>query len=118
MLVGVAVVALLTRRIRIPCRIALVVAGLVLAVVPGTPTITLTPNLIGAVFPPVLMFEAAYNLSFSHLRAITILALPGVLLTALTGAVVHWGGGFAGGVTLLFGAIVAATAPVSVVALF
>ncbi|MDQ6748615.1 MAG: Na+/H+ antiporter, partial [Candidatus Dormibacteraeota bacterium] len=123
MLVVVAVVALLTQRIRIPYTIALVVAGLVLAVIPGTPTITLTPDLIVAVFLPVLVFEAAYNLHFPHLREnlrpITILAIPGVLLTAaLTGAVVHWVGGFDWGVALLFGAIVAATDPVSVVALF
>src|SRR5690349_24462432 len=81
MLVAVAVVALVTRRIRLPYTVALVVAGLIIALVPGTPTIELTPELIVAVFLPTLVFEAAYNLHFGHLREhlrpITILAIPG-----------------------------------------
>jgi CPA1 family monovalent cation:H+ antiporter len=123
MLVAVAVVAVVTKRIRLPYTVALVVAGLIIAVVPGTPTIELTPELIVAVFLPTLIFEAAYNLDFSHLRenlrAITILAIPGVLLTAtIVAALVHFVGGFAWPVAFLFGAIVSATDPVSVVAVF
>ena len=123
MLVAVAVVALVTRRIRLPYTVALVVAGLIIALVPGTPTIELTPDLIVAVFLPTLVFEAAYNLHFAHLREnlrpITILAIPGVLLTATTVAVfVHFVGGFDWPVAFLFGAIMSATDPVSVVAVF
>ncbi|HMA38134.1 MAG TPA: Na+/H+ antiporter [Chloroflexia bacterium] len=123
MLVAVAVVALLTKRIRVPYTVALVIAGLVIAVVPGAPTVQLTPDLILAVFLPALVFEAAYNLHFGqlreNLRTISALAIPGVLLTAVVVAgLLHVASGFSWRVALLFGAIVAATDPVSVVATF
>ncbi len=123
MLVAIAIVAVATKYIRLPYTVALVVAGLVLALVPGTPTIELTPALIVAVFLPTLIFEAAYNLNYTHLREnlrpITILAIPGVLLTAtVVAAVLHFVGGFTWPLAFLFGAIVAATDPVSVVAIF
>ena len=123
MLVAVAVVAIVTKRIRMPYTVALVVAGLTLALVPGTPSIMLTPELILAVFLPTLIFEAAYNLDFRHLREnlrpITILAIPGVLLTvSIVAVLMHFVGGFDWPVAFLFGAIVSATDPVSVVAVF
>ena len=123
LLVIVAVVALLTKRIRVPYTVALVVAGLVLAVFPGTPKLRLTPELIVAVFLPVLVFEAAYNLNFRALREtvrpIVILAVPGVILTAtLVALLIHFAGGFGWALAFLFGAIVAATDPISVVAIF
>jgi CPA1 family monovalent cation:H+ antiporter len=123
MLVAIAIVAAATKYIRLPYTVALVVAGLVLALVPGTPTIELTPELIVAVFLPTLVFEAAYNLNYTHLREnlrpITILAIPGVLLTAtVVAVVVHVGGGFDWPLAFLFGAIVSATDPISVVAIF
>src|SRR6476659_9482048 len=95
---------------------------LVAVLVPGTPSIDLTPDLIVAVFLPTLVFEAAYNLNFTHLREnlrpITILAIPGVLLTAtVVAALVHFIGGLDWPLALLFGAIVSATDPVSVVAI-
>ena len=123
MLVAVAAVAILIKRVRLPYTVALVIAGLVIALVPGAPTIELTPELILAVFLPVLVFEAAYNLHFGHLRAVfrtvILLAIPGVLLTAtLVAVLMHWAVGFAWPIAFLFGAIVAATDPVSVVATF
>jgi CPA1 family monovalent cation:H+ antiporter len=123
MLIAVAVVATITKRIRVPYTVALVVAGLLIALVPGAPTVELTPDLILAVFLPVLIFEAAYNLDFAHLRqtlrTVSLLAVPGVLLTALlVGGVMHLAVGFNWTLALLFGAIVAATDPVSVVATF
>ncbi len=123
MLVAVAAVAILIKRIRLPYTVALVIAGLVIALVPGAPTVELTPELILAVFLPVLVFEAAYNLHFGHLRAVfrtvSLLAIPGVLLTAtLVATLMHWAVGFAWPIAFLFGAIVSATDPVSVVATF
>jgi CPA1 family monovalent cation:H+ antiporter len=123
MLVAVAAVALLTKRIRLPYTVALVIAGLIIAFVPGTPKVDLTPDLILSVFLPTLIFEAAYNLDFQHLRdnirTISALAIPGVLLTAgVVAALMHYAAGFDWVVALLFGAIVAATDPVSVVATF
>ncbi|MDQ2808262.1 MAG: Na+/H+ antiporter [Chloroflexota bacterium] len=123
MLIAVAAVAILTKRIRVPYTVALVIAGLLLAVVPGAPEVELTPDLILAVFLPTLVFEAAYNLHFDHLRAVirtvSLLAIPGVLLTAtIVATLMHWLVGFDWTVAFLFGAIVAATDPVSVVATF
>src|SRR5436190_18928780 len=121
MLIAVAVVATITKRIRVPYTVALVVARLLIALGPGAPTVELTPDLILAVFLPVLVFEAAFNLNFAHLRdtlrTVSLLAVPGVLLTALlVGGVMHMVVGFDWTLALLFGAIVAATDPVSVVA--
>ena len=123
MLIAVAAVAILTKRVRLPYTVALVIAGLVIAVVPGAPTVELTPDLILAVFLPTLVFEAAYNLHFGHLRevlrTVSLLAIPGVLLTAAIVAVLmHALAGFDWTIAFLFGAIVAATDPVSVVATF
>jgi monovalent cation:H+ antiporter, CPA1 family len=123
MLVAVAAVAILTKRVRLPYTVALVIAGLIIAFVPGAPTVDLTPDLILAVFLPTLIFEAAYNLHFGHLRenlrTITALAIPGVLLTAgIVAVLMHVAIGLDWLVALLFGAIVAATDPVSVVATF
>jgi CPA1 family monovalent cation:H+ antiporter len=123
MLVVVAGVALVTKRIRVPYTVALVVAGLGLALIPGVPHIELTPDLILAVFLPVLVFEAAYNIQIGHLRenlrSITALAIPGVLLTAgIVATMIHYLAGLDWSVAVLFGAIVAATDPVAVVAAF
>jgi len=75
------------------------------------------------VFLPPLIFEAAWNLDLAVLRAtwrpIVLLAFPGTLVVAFA-----IGGGLAAlgalpfGAALLYGAIVAATDPVAVVAAF
>lgn len=123
LLVAVAVVAVLTKYIRLPYVIALVLAGLGIALVPGVGTVTPTPDLIVIVFLPVLLFEAAYNLSLEHLRQvfrfISILAILGVFSTAgLVAGLLIGLAGLPWQTALLFGAIVAATDPVSVVATF
>ncbi len=123
LLIAVALVAVATKYIRLPYTIVLVLAGAGLALVPQAPGIVLTPDLIVLVFLPALLFEASYHLSFEHLKAdfrfISNLALWGVVATAGLIAVLLVGlGGLAWPTALLFGAIVAATDPVSVVATF
>ncbi len=123
LLIAVTVVAVLTKYIRLPYVIALVLAGLVIALTPGIPTVTLTPDLIVVVFLPALLFEAAYNLSFEQLRQnvrfISALALWGVLGTvAIVAGLLIWLVGLPWETALIFGAIVGATDPVSVVATF
>jgi CPA1 family monovalent cation:H+ antiporter len=123
LLIAVAVVAVLSRYIRIPYVIALVLAGLAIALVPGIPTVSVTPDLIVIVFLPALLFEAAYNLSYQHLRQvfrfISALAILGVFATAgLVAGMLIGLAGLPWQTALLFGAIVAATDPVSVVAAF
>ncbi|MGD8504025.1 MAG: cation:proton antiporter, partial [Syntrophobacterales bacterium] len=130
LLIIAAAVAMFTKYIRLPYTIALVVVGIVMGLLDLLPQMLLTPELVFHIFLPILLFEAAFNIDLLDLqrngRAIAILALPGVLLaTSVTAAVSYtglrlWSGAldFSWGHALLFGAIVAATDPISVLALF
>src|SRR6476620_2025671 len=71
LLIAILIVAVLTKYVKLPYTIALVIAGLGIALTPGTiQPIVLTPDLIVIVFLPALLFEAAYNLSFEQLRQV------------------------------------------------
>jgi len=122
LLLIVSLVALVVRRLRIPYTVALVVVGLLITF-QQPQEISLTPELILSLFIPPLVFEAAFHLEFKSLREnwlpIVGLAIPGVLLTtAIVGAIVSWGVGISLTSGLVFGALIAATDPVAVVALF
>lgn len=102
---------------------ALLVAGIAVGVAfPGRLT-TLFGQATLYVFLPGLIFEAAWNLDFHLMRRqslpIALLALPGVALTAFVIALcVHYIGAFGWGSALVLGAILSATDPVAVVAVF
>lgn len=122
MLLTVSLVALVTRRFRVPYTAALVVAGLVLSL-RARLDIAITPQLILSLFLPPLVFEAAFHLPLRDLRrdgiSIFLLAVPGVLTSmAIVGGVLTWFGGLSLPLALVFGALVAATDPVSVLAIF
>ena len=122
LLLIVALVALVVRRLRIPYTVALVIVGLLLTFQKES-EISLTPELILSLFIPPLVFEAAFHLDFKSLREnwlpIVGLAIPGVLLTTfIVGVIVSWGVGIPLASGLVFGALIAATDPVAVVALF
>jgi CPA1 family monovalent cation:H+ antiporter len=119
-LLGAAVlIAILAERVRVPAAVALVAIGALFQI---PPPFAFGDTLLFVFLPP-LIFEAAWNLDLDALRRtagrIALLAVPGTLVTAFV---------VAGGVTLaqalpfgpalLFGAIVAATDPVAVVAAF
>lgn len=115
-------VAIVARRIRLPYTVSLVLVGLVLSL-QRTLNVEITPELILAIFVPPLIFEAAFHLDFQLLRAnlvpIMMLAVPGVLLTTLlVGGMISFGTGMPLSVASVFGALIAATDPVAVVALF
>lgn len=119
----VLVVALASKYIRVPYTVLLVVAGLLIAISPIDVSLNLTPDVILFIFLPALLFESAYNLSFAevreNLRPIALLAVPGVILTAAFVAVsIHYAAGIEWATALLFGAIMSATDPVSVLAIF
>jgi len=123
LMVAVTIVAAAVRFVHVPYTVALVLTGLALAVAPQTPSIALSPGAILTIFLPVLLFHGAYNLDISDLRAnltpVALLAVPGVIVTAaLVGAALHLAVGLAWGPALLFGAIVSATDPVAVLAIF
>src|SRR5258708_4187642 len=95
LLLVAAVVAMLTRRIRLPYSVGLVAAGIILAFLPFAPQVILTKDLIFTGLLPPLLFEAAYYINWNDLRrdfpVITVLATLGVLLSAgVTAAGMHY----------------------------
>jgi CPA1 family monovalent cation:H+ antiporter len=118
-----AVVAMLTRRLRLPYSVGLVTAGVVLATLPFAPNIQLTKELIFTALLPPLLFEAAYCIPWNLLRrdfsVIVVLATLGVLLSAcITAAGMHYLAKWQWISALIFGVLIAATDPVSVIATF
>jgi CPA1 family monovalent cation:H+ antiporter len=122
LLLIVSLVAIAVQRFRIPYTVALVVVGLLITL-QSRLQFQLTPELILALFVPPLVFEAAFQLNFRDLQrnlpAILLLAVPGVILTTLIVAgVLKLGTALSFPIALVFGALIAATDPVAVVALF
>jgi hypothetical protein len=118
-----AIVGILARRLHIPATAGLVVAGFALALMPGTIKLTLTKELIFDAFLPPLVFEAALYVNWNELRkdalVILTLATAGVLLTAgATAAGMHYFLHWSWQAAALFGILIAATDPVSVIATF
>lgn len=117
------VVAIATRRLRLPYSAGLVAAGVGLALLGGSMNLAVSPDLIYTVLLPPLIFEAALQLEWRPFRdnlPVTLtLAFPGVLLaSAIIATGMHFiiGWGWLG--SALFGALIAATDPVSVIAAF
>jgi CPA1 family monovalent cation:H+ antiporter len=124
LLLGV-VLALTTiaQKIVIPYPILLVIGGLLLGLLPGLPTVTLSPDLVFLVFLPPILWAAAYFTSWrefrQNLRPISLLAVGLVLVTTAAVAAVARlllpGMGWAEAITL--GAIVSPPDAVSATAI-
>jgi CPA1 family monovalent cation:H+ antiporter len=69
LLVVVALIATLSRRIGIAYPILMVIGGLVLGLIPGLPPVHLRPDLVLLIFLPPILFSAAFFTSFRDLRA-------------------------------------------------
>src|SRR5262245_39385613 len=122
LLLVIFAVAVLVERIKLPYTVALLLAGL-FGFQSGFHDIHLTPDLILLVFLPVLLFEGAYHVRASRLwenaLPIGLLAVPGLLIhAAATGAIIHLALGLPWAIALLFGALIAPTDPIAVIALF
>lgn len=94
LLVAVALLTVLARRVSIPYPILMTVGGLALGLVPGVPRIVLPPDIVFLLFLPPILFAAAYLTSPRELRLnarpIGLLAIGLVLATTLAvAAVVH-----------------------------
>jgi monovalent cation:H+ antiporter, CPA1 family len=118
-----AVVAMLTRRLCLPYSVGLVAAGIMLAMLPFAPKLSLTKELIFTALLPPLLFEAAFYTHWDQLRrefsAIVVLATLGVLLSmSVTATGMHYLGHWQWLGALVFSALIAATDPVSVIATF
>lgn len=107
------VLALIARAVGIPPAVALVLGGMVLAIVPGAPPLELDPHLALALFLPPLLQASAYRTDWEAfrlaLRPILLLALGAVIFsTAAVAAVTHWlVPDLPWGAAIAFGAIVA-----------
>jgi len=127
--------ALLARRLKLPYTVVLVIAGLVASALngPGDANrlgidLQLTPDLLLQLFLPILLFEAAFHVDLSKFlrnkRFIFCLAIPGVIIGMLLATVLFVpvtkaiGAGLDWQAALLIAAMLAATDPISVVALF
>ncbi len=107
---------------QIPYTLLLVITGLALALV-DVRLVNLSPELILTIFLPPLLFEAAWNLKWSNLKQdivpILLFAVVGVGISVAGIAYgLHTLAGISWSIALLMGASLAATDPVSVIALF
>lgn len=121
--VAIGAASAAARLLRIPYTVALVVAGLLIGVLHGHAGIPFTPAVVLYVFLPPLLFAAAWEMDLELLQRwwlpVALLATAGVAAgVAIAYAVLRFGGHVDGGVALAFGALVAATDPVAVIALF
>jgi CPA1 family monovalent cation:H+ antiporter len=128
LLLVVVAVAVATRRSRVPLSVVLVVAGLVLSATglagdAGRLEGEAFEQVVVLVFLPVLVFAAALDLDLRafvrNLGAIMGLAIVAFAVSAvLVGLALSAGLGLPLVVALLFGALISATDPVAVVAIF
>jgi CPA1 family monovalent cation:H+ antiporter len=87
LLLAVAVLALVARKLTIPYPILFVLGGLLLGLVPKLPKVRLDPELVFLFFLPPLLFPAALFTSWrdfrTNLRPISLLAIGLVLFTTV-----------------------------------
>jgi len=116
-------VAMATKWVRVPYTLTLVIVGILISPMHFLPQVHISPEMILLIFLPALLFEAAWNFHLDrlleNLLPIVTLATFGVALAVgLTGGLLHYGTGLPWSTSLLFGAMISATDPVSVLALF
>ena len=85
LLIVLAAVAFVATRLRIPSAILLVITGVALALIPGLPAVTISPDLVLLLVLPPLIYSAAVAMSWRefrfNLRPISLLAVGCVLFT-------------------------------------
>lgn len=116
-------VALITRWLKIPYVIGLVLAGLAISKEALPESLGLNPEVILNLFLPILIFEAAINTDISRLRStlkpILLLAGPGVVFSAaITASFIKFGLNFSWITACAVGVILTITDTVSVIAAF
>jgi monovalent cation:H+ antiporter, CPA1 family len=120
---AIAIASAAARFAKVPYTVVLVVAGFGIGLLHLSAAPTLTPGLVMYVFLPPLLFAAAWEMDLTLLRRwwlpVALLATIGVGIgVAITYAVVRFGAHIDGTVAVAFGALVAATDPIAVIALF
>ena len=129
LLFAASVISLVAARVRFPYTVILVIFGF------GVRTIfadwdgfqflqsEISTDVVFFIFLPTLLFESSFNLDskvlFRNIVPVLTLAIPAFLLsTAIVGYLGSWALGIPLVTALLFGALISATDPVAVVALF
>jgi CPA1 family monovalent cation:H+ antiporter len=115
-------VAASARRLRVPAPSLLVVAGILVALLPGVPAVTVPPDAVSLVVLPPLLFAAGQDLSWRELRPVWrpvfVLAIGLVAASAAAvGAVSTLVAGLPATMAFVLGAVLASTDPVAVTAL-
>jgi CPA1 family monovalent cation:H+ antiporter len=123
LLIVACLIAMLTRRWGLPYSVGLVAAGVMIAFVPNAPSLPLSRDLIFNIFLPPLIFEGALLLEWKRFRrelpVTLLLSFAGVALAAaVVAGGMHWLIGWSWIGAALFGVLIAATDPVSVIASF
>src|SRR5487761_2468978 len=118
-----AIVAMLTRRLHLPYTVGLVLAGIGLYFLPFHVDLRLSNGLIYSVFLPPLVYEAALYMRWPQFKrdlpVVGVLATLGLALAAMVTAVgMHYAVGWPWGSAAVFGVLIGATDPVSVIATF
>jgi Na+/H+ antiporter len=118
LLIVIAAVAVIARRLRIPSAILLVLTGVILALIPGLPRVYLDPELALLVVLPPLIYSSAVAMSWKefrfNLRPISLLAIGCVLFTTVTvAAASRWLLGLTWPVGFVLGAIISPPDPVA-----
>jgi CPA1 family monovalent cation:H+ antiporter len=124
LLVVVAILSLLARRLHVPYPIVLVLGGLGLGFVPGLPRITLADDVVFLVFLPPLVYAAGWFTSVrdfkANLRSISLLSVGLVVATMACVAVLAHTAipGLPWAAAFVLGAIVSPTDTVAASAIF
>ncbi len=123
LLLVAALVAMLARRLRLPYTVGLVIAGVALVLSRAPLGLTLTRELIFNTLLPPLLFEAAFFIEWDALKRdwkpVLALATLGVLVSGgVVAAGMHFLAHWPLAPAVVFGALIAATDPVSVIATF
>lgn len=111
MFIGVALLSVAARRLGAASPVVMLIAGIVIALLPGMPAVTLDPNLVLLAFLPPLLYSSGVGMSWrgfrSNLRPILLLAIGCVLFTAAAvAALAHYVLGLSWAVGFVLGAIV------------
>lgn len=123
LMVIASIVAMLGRFLKIPYALALVITGLAVGFAQILPGVVLEPKVLFMVFLPPLLFESALNIRLQDLRfnwkPVSLYAIAGTMMSVfLVGFLVHYLLDIPLAAALVFGALIAPTDPISVIAIF
>ena len=119
LLVAIAGLSALARRMSLPYPIVLVVGGALFGFIPGVPAVNLNPDVVLVVFLPPLVYGAAFFANLADIRAnlrgVTLSSVGLVLVTATAVAVVAHAvvPGLSWAAAFVLGAVVSPTDPLA-----